>query len=387
LHDGCICYRYFDILSEKEIFVRIWIRLKTTFKIKNMKKTVFIFIALCLLTVSCKKEPVETVTLSGLWPSNFEFRTDKGEINRLYVMKNTKGMEVTVINIGARIVSVMLPDKAGNNQNVVLGYDSIKPYLKLGDYFGAIVGRYANRIADGTFELDRVTYYVRQNEGKNILHGGPQGFFSRYFTIEQPDDQSLICSYFSKAGEEGFPGNLKVKVTYTLTDENAITIDYEATTDQATFVNLTNHAYFNLSGATANTVGDQSLFIDASTYTPTREDLITTGEIAKVESTPLDYTILRPIDVDYPYDLNYVLNNPGDITNLAAKLTSASTGINMEVYTTEPGIQLYIDKARPSLCLETQHFPDSPHHPNFPTTILRVDSVYNSKTIYKFGLE
>jgi aldose 1-epimerase len=352
-----------------------------------MRTTTFIFVISCLLAISCKKESVETATLSGLWPSKFEIRTNEGEINRLYVMRNAKGMEVTVINIGARIVSAVLPDKAGNNRNVVLGYDSINPYLQLGDYFGAIVGRYANRIADGTFELDRVTYRVRQNEGKNILHGGPRGFFSRYFTIEQPSEQSLICSYFSKAGEEGFPGNLKVKVTYTLTDENAIAIDYEATTDRATLINLTNHAYFNISGATTNTVGDQSLFIDAFTYTPTREDLITTGEIAKVEGTPLDYTTLRPIDIDYPYDLNYVLNKPGDITNLAAKVVSSSTGIKMEVYTTEPGIQLYIDKERPSLCLETQHFPDSPHHPDFPTTVLRADSVYNSQTIYKFGVE
>jgi aldose 1-epimerase len=352
-----------------------------------MKRLVFILAAFCLLAASCKKESPETATASGLWPSKFEFRTDDGQINRLYVMKNTKGMEVTVINIGARIVSVTLPDKDGSNRNVVLGYDSIEPYLQLGDYFGAIVGRYANRIADATFELDRVTYRLRQNEGKNILHGGTQGFFSRYFTIEQPDEQSLVCSYLSKAGEEGFPGNLNVKVTYTLTDENAINIDYEATTTQATHVNLTNHAYFNLLGADAGTVDGHSLYIDAATYTPTREDLITTGEIAKVEGTPLDYTTLSPIDVDYPYDMNYVLNKPGDITNLAAKLVGSSTGITMEIYTTEPGIQLYVDKARPSFCLETQHFPDSPHHPNFPTTILRVDSVFNSKTIYKFGVE
>ncbi|MDR0412539.1 MAG: galactose mutarotase [Dysgonamonadaceae bacterium] len=352
-----------------------------------MRKTVFIIVSFCLLAVSCKKESAETATLSGLWPSKFEFRTDEGNVNRLYVMKNAKGMEVTVINTGARIVSATLPDRDGNNRNVVLGYDSIAPYLQLGDYFGAIVGRYANRIAGGTFELDRVTHRVRQNEGKNTLHGGVRGFASRYFAIEQPDGQTLICSYFSKAGEEGFPGNLKVRVTYTLSDENAFAIHYEATTDQATLVNLTNHAYFNLSGTDAGTVGDQSLFIDASAYTPTKEDLIPTGEIAKVKGTPLDYTTLRPIDVDYPYDLNYVLNTPGDMTRPAVKLVSSSTGVSMDIYTTEPGIQLYIDKERPSLCLEPQHFPDSPHHPGFPATILRVDSVYSSQTIYKFGVE
>jgi aldose 1-epimerase len=352
-----------------------------------MKKTLFALTVFCLLAISCGKKGTETETLSGLKPSKFEFRTEKGEINRLYVLKNAKGMEITVINIGARIVSVIVPDKAGNRQNVVLGYDNIEPYLQLGDYRGAIIGRYANRIANGTFELDRVTYRLRQNDGKNTLHGGPRGFSSRYFTIEQAGEQRLVCTYLSKAEEEGFPGNLQLTVTYTLTEDNALDIDYQATTNPATFVNFTSHSYFNLAGKTSGGIDDHQLYIDASNYTPTDENAIPTGEIAKVKGAPLDYTLLKPIDVNRKYNLNYVLNKPGDIDNLAAKAVSASTGINLEIYTTEPGLQLYTDQTNPALCLETQHFPDSPHHINFPTTILRIDSVFNSKTIYKFGIE
>jgi aldose 1-epimerase len=266
---------------------------------------------------------------------------------------------------------------------VVLGYDSIQPYLQLKNFYGAIFGRYANRIADVSFELDRVTYRIRTNEGKNQLHGGPRGFYARYFTIEQPDEHTAICNYFSKESEEGYPGNLKLTVTYSLTEDNALLIDYKATTDRATYINVTNHAYFNLSGADANTLTDHQLYINASNYTPVREDLIPTGEIRKVDGV-IDFTTSRPLELSYQYDLNYVLDRPGDIDNRAAELYSTTTGIGMEVYTTEPGIQFYDDKARPSVCLETQHFPDSPHHPQFPTTILRVDSVFSSQTIYKF---
>jgi aldose 1-epimerase len=352
-----------------------------------MKKTVFVlFVTLCAVLVSCGKREVEVPTLSGLLPSKFEHTTRDGELNRLYVLKNAQGMEVTVMNIGARVVSVVVPDKDNGSKNVVLGYDSVQPYLKPKNFYGAVVGRYANRIADGTFDLDRVTYRIRTNEGKNQLHGGPRGFYSHYFTIEQVDEQSVVCSYLSKDGEEGYPGNLKLTVTYCLTEENALQIDYQATTDRATYINVTNHAYFNLSGDDAGSLADHCLYIDASNYTPVREDLIPTGEIAKVKGV-IDFTSSRPLDLSYQYDLNYVLNHPGDIHNLAAELYSSTTGIAMEVYTTEPGIQFYDDKARPSICLETQHFPDSPHNPSFPTTILRVDSVFNSQTVYKFAVK
>ena len=338
------------------------------------------------MLVSCGKKEVEIPTVSGLLPSRFEHTLEDGNVNKLYVMKNTGGMEVTVINIGARIVSLVVPDKKGVNRNVVLGFDSIQPYLQLKNFYGAIVGRYANRIADGSFELDRVTYRIRTNEGKNQLHGGPRGFYSQYFTIEQPDEQTLVCSYLSKDGEEGFPGNLKLTVTYSLNNDNTLGIHYEATTDLATYINVSNHAYFNMSGADANTLADQKLYINASKYTPVREDLIPTGEIAKVDNV-LDFTTLRPIDENYQYDLNYVLNYPGRIDSLAAELYSPLTGISMEIYTTEPGMQYYNDKARPSICLEPQHFPDSPHQPKFPSTLLRVDSIFNSQTCYRFVIK
>jgi aldose 1-epimerase len=352
-----------------------------------MKKIGFIFFVLAVLATSCEKKTTEKETLSGLWPSKFDFSVEREKNNRLYILKNTKGMEVTVINIGARIVSIIVPDKVGKPQNIVLGYDSITPYLQADNYLGAVIGRYANCIAGETIELDRVTYHLRLKGGeKNIFHGGPRGFSSQYFTIEQPNEQSVVCTYFSKDGEEGFPGNLTLTVTYTVTDNNSLDIDYRATTDRATYVNFTNQSYFNLSGKMSHSLADHQLLINASGYTPVNENAVPTGEIAKLNAS-INYTVLKAINTDQKYNLNYVLNNSNDINRIAAKAVSSSTGINLEVYTTEPGIQLYTDPNTPSFCLETQHFPDSPHHPNFPTTVLRVDSVFNSKTIYKFGIE
>jgi aldose 1-epimerase len=348
----------------------------------------FMFAAFTLLFVSCgKKEVVILPTDSGLIPTKFETVTENGDTTHLYVLKNANGMEVCVTNIGARIVTVWVPDKDGNKKNVVIGYDSIQPYMKLNDSYGALMGRYANRIADATFILDRVTYRLRANDGKNTIHGGPRGFAWQYFKIEQSDAQSLTASYFSKAGEEGFPGNLNLSVTYSLTDDNALNIDYQATSKPATVLNLTNHSYFNLSGAGASTIEDHSLYINATEYTVLGEGKIPTGAFAKVANTPFDYTHLQPINTKTFYDLNYVLQNKGNINELIAKAVSKTTGISMEVFTTEPGVQLFTPGWVSSFCLETQHFPDSPHHPNFPTTILRVDSVYNSTTIYKFGIE
>ena len=353
-----------------------------------MKKNVFVIVALGLLLASCgKREVAETATLSDLLPSKFDYITAKGDTNQLYVLKNNNGMEAAVINIGARIVSLMVPDNTGTMQNVALGHDNIEPYLQLRDYYGAIVGRFANRIAGGTFVLDRLTHRVRQNEGSNMLHGGPNGFSTRYFTIEQLDEQNLICTYFSKDGEDGFPGNLHLMVTYKLRDDNTLEVNYKATTDRATVLNVSNHSYFNLSGANADNVADHQLYIDASKYTPTNDELIPTGEIVAVKNTPLDYTSLRAVDTEYPYDLNYVLNHPEDIDNVAVKVVSTTTGIQMEIYTTEPGMQFYSEqKTRRSLVLEPQHFPDSPNHPHFPSTILRPDTVFNSQTLYKFGI-
>ncbi|MDR3217595.1 MAG: galactose mutarotase [Dysgonamonadaceae bacterium] len=353
-----------------------------------MKKVLFAVLVFSCLFVSCgKKELVLPDTESGLSPASFKFITDKGDTTHLYVLKNANGMEVCITNIGARIVSMLVPDKNGGKQNVVVGYDSIQPYMQLNDYYGATIGRYANRIAGGTFELYRVTYRLRQNEGKNTLHGGPRGFSTQYFTINQTGTQELVADYVSKDGEEGFPGNLNLSVTFTLTDDNALHLTYRATSYPSTIINVTNHSFFNLSGADAPAITDHSLFIDASAYTEVDAALLPTGKILKVKGTGFDFSEPRTIDVEKVYDLNYVLNHPGDSEVLAAKAVSGTTGIRMEVYTTEPGIQLFTGDKNPSFCLETQHFPDSPHHLEFPSTALHQDSVFNSKTIYRFGIE
>jgi aldose 1-epimerase len=381
-----------------------------------MKKSLFILAATALVIVSCgKKESAEQATASGLLPSQFETLTAEGKTTHLYTLKNVNGVEVSVTNIGGRIVSIWVPDKTGNFRDVVLGFDNIEQYLPVNTNFGAIIGRYGNRIGEGKVTLsNRATYKLRQNDGKNTLHGGARGFHTRYFDIEQPDSLTLICTYFSKHQEEGFPGNLHVTVTYKLTGDNALDISYEATTDMLTVVNLTNHSYFNLSGDPGMTILDHRLFLNADNYTPTNAELIPTGKIEKVAKTPMDFTNPTPvgaridntsfeaIQLGNGYDHNYVLNNPGDVNQVAARLSSPLTGISMEVYTTEPGIQFYsgnfLDGSstgkkgiaynfRSALCLETQHFPDSPNQKTFPSTELWPDSVYQSRTIYKFGIE
>jgi len=381
-----------------------------------MKKTLFI-LTLFALCVSCgKKETKEqSTTDSGLFPSKFVTQLESGKTTQLYILKNAKGMEVCVTNIGGRIVSIWVPDKNGNFRDVVLGFDNIESYIPINTNYGAIIGRYGNRIANGKLTLsNRATYTLRQNNGKNTLHGGPRGFHTCFFNIEQPDNKTLICKYLSKNTEEGFPGDLLVTVTYSLTDDNALDIGYEAKTNLLTVVNLTNHSYFNLSGNPENTILDHILYLNANAYTPTDEELIPTGKIDKVAGTPLDFnkpvaigarindTTFQAIKFGRGIDHNFVLNTKGEINNLAAKVIAPSTGISMEVYTTEPGIQVYTGnfmdgstigkngiayQFRTALCLETQHFPDSPNHPNFPSTELRPDAVYKSRTIYKFGVE
>jgi len=380
-----------------------------------MKKIIFI-LAVFTFSVSCiNKETKEQPTDSGLYPSRFVTNTEAGNTTHLYTLKNANGMEVCVTNIGGRIVSIWVPDKSGSFRDVVLGFDSIQPYIPVSTNFGAIIGRYANRIANGKITLrNRVTYSLRQNDGQNTLHGGARGFHTCFFDIEQPDTATLICSYLSKNTEEGFPGDMSVKVTYNLTNDNALHINYEAKSNQLTVVNLTNHSYFNLSGNPENNILDHILYLNASAYTPTNNELIPTGKIEKVAGTPLDFTkpkaigagindsTFEAIKMGKGYDHNFVLNKPGDVNTVAAKVVSPSNGITMEVYTTEPGIQLYTGnflngsvvgkkgiayKHRVALCLETQHFPDSPNHPNFPSTELHPDSVFKSQTIYKFGVE
>lgn len=386
-----------------------------------MKKSFFLITLLAVVLSACgdkkKKEDSDntvSVTASDLKFADFSGNADNKK-NELYVLKNAKGVEVTIINFGARIVSVLVPDKNGEMRDVVLGFDNFNDYTTHRTDFGATIGRYANRIAGGKFTLpNRAGYTLNLNDGNNSLHGGARGFQYQMFDIVQLDSQSVECSYLSKDGEGGYPGNLQVTVTYKLTDDNAIDISYKATTDQLTVVNLTNHSYFNLSGDPNNTILDHVMFLDCDKYTPTNSELIPTGEIASLLKTPLDFTEPTPIgsridDTTFTalkygngYDHNYILNKPGDITNVVAKVFCPTTGISLEVYTDEPGIQLYTGNfldgtvkgkkgiaynKRTAFCLETQHFPDSPNHPEFPSTFLSPDSTYTGKCIYKFGIQ
>lgn len=354
----------------------------------------------------------ETKTLSGLKPSDFVSEVD-GKPTALYVLKNSQGAEACVTNWGGRLVSVMVPDRDGKLTDVVLGYDNIQQYVQFPDNnYGALIGRYGNRIANGQFQLDGQSYQLPQNNNGHCLHGGPKGYHAVTWDARQLDGQSVELTYLSPDGEAGFPGNLKVKVIYRLTDDNAIDIQYEATTDKPTIVNLTNHSYFNLSGVPGSTITDHKIQINADTYVPVDETLIPTGKIETVEGTPMDLrqlvTVGDHIDDDFAqlrygggYDHNWVLNTKGDLNTPAAKVVSEKSGIVMEVFTNEPGLQFYAgnsmseagDKGklgvvyprRGALCLETQHYPDSPNQKQFPSVVLQPGETYQSRCIYKFS--
>lgn len=366
--------------------------------------------AICLL-MSCG-EKKEEATLSGLMKSDFVSEVN-GKPTALYVLKNKNGAEACVTNYGGRLVSVMVPDKSGKMTDVVLGYDKIADYVASDGNFGALIGRYGNRIAQGQFTLDSVAYELPHNDNGHCLHGGPEGYHAQMWDAKQVNDQAVELTYLSKDGEAGFPGNLNIKVTYTLTDDNAVDIKYEATTDKATVVNLTNHSYFNLSGVPGSQILDQQVMINADTYTPVDSLLIPTAVLDTVAGTPLDLRTLVAIGahIDEPfdqlvkgrgYDHNWVLNAKGDIHTLAAKAICPTNGIALEVYTNEPGVQFYTgnfmsgqDKGkfgtiyphRGAFCLETQHYPDTPNQPSFPSVVLRPGENYMSECIYKFVVE
>ena len=359
------------------------------------------------LLLSCE-EKVEKL-ISGLEKADFISEV-AGKQTALYVLTNANGMEVCITNYGGRIVSIMVPDRAGKMTDVVLGYDNIAAYTSSRGNFGALIGRYGNRIAKGLFTLDDVEYQLPQNNNGNCLHGGPEGFDTQMWDAVQIDGKTLELFYLSKDGEAGFPGNLDVKVTYTLTDDNALDIRYDATTDKPTVVNLTNHSYFNLSGIAGSNIMDHLIMINADRYTVVDGQLIPTSELAPVEGTPMDLRELTVIGafIDEPFDQltlgggfdhNWVLNTAGDVTKLACKVISLVSGIGMEVYTNEPGVQFYAGNfmggrdtgkfgvtypRRGALCLETQHYPDSPNQPDFPSTTLRPGEKYLSRCIYKF---
>ena len=323
-------------------------------------------------------------------------------------------MEVCITNFGGRIVSVMVPDKDGNMRDVVLGFDSIQDYIKYPSDFGATIGRYANRINQGKFTLDGVEYQLPQNNYGHCLHGGPKGFQYQIFDAQKLNDQELQLTYVSKDGEEGFPGNLTCNVKFTLTDDNAIDIQYEATTDKPTVVNMTNHSYFNLDGDPTGDNSDYLLTIDADSYTPVDSTFMTTGEILPVEGTDMDFrtptaigerindTAFVQIKNGKGYDHNWVLNTKGDISKKAASLKSPKTGIVLDVYTNEPGVQVYcgnfldgtltgkkgiVYNQRASVCLETQKYPDTPNKADWPTAVLRPGETYKSQCIFKFSVD
>ena len=373
-------------------------------------KKLCVWAVAALLMAACTPK-AEKATDSGLLQSNFQMEVN-GKKTDLYTLRNKNTMEVCITNFGGRIVSVMVPDKDGQMRDVVLGFDSIQDYVSKPSDFGASIGRYANRINQGKFTLDGTEYQLPQNNYGHCLHGGPQGFQYRVFDAVQPNPQELELTYVAEDGEEGFPGNITCKVLMKLTDDNAIDIRYEAETDKPTIVNMTNHSYFNLDGDAARNEA-HLLTIDADYYTPVDSTFMTTGEIAPVEGTPMDFRTPTPVgarinDYDFVqlkngngYDHNWVLNTKGDVTRKCATLESPLTGIVLDVYTNEPGIQVYAGNfldgsltgkkgitynQRASVCLETQKYPDTPNKPEWPSAVLRPGEKYMSQCIFKFSV-
>ncbi|MDR0188985.1 aldose epimerase family protein [Pseudomonas yamanorum] len=347
-------------------------------------------------------------------------KTNDGTAVEQYVLRNSHGVQATVITYGAVLQSLKVPDKHGQFADVVLGFDDVQGYQAGTAFFGATIGRFGNRLAKGSFELDGKRYQVPLNDGPNSLHGGPQGFDKHVWKaqpVKQDDSVGVTLSYLSKDGEMGFPGNLKVDVTYSLNDKNELHIDYKATTDKPTVLNLTNHSYFNLAGAGKGDVLKQLATLHASHYTPVNSTLIPTGELATVAGTPMDFlkptAIGQHIKDDHPqlkfaepkqggFDFNWVLDAKGDIGKLAADVRDPQSGRRLQLYTSEPGVQFYTGNfldgtikgkgGKPyahwsAFTLETQHFPDGPNQPSFPSTRLDPGQTYTQNTVLKFSAD
>ena len=365
---------------------------------------------LCACNNSTSSTPEATDSSAAKTADLFQ-QTVNGKSVELFVLKNKNNATVTMTNYGARFVSIIVPDKNGNMIDVTLGYDSLSSYLTPGEsYFGASIGRYANRVANAKFKLDGKEYKLDANNGPNSLHGGGHGFDKQVWDAAQKDSQTISFTYVSKDGDEGYPGTLTSKVTYTLTDDNAIRIDYEATTDAKTVVNLTNHAYFNLNGAGSGSIVDHEMMINADNILPVDKTLIPTGKPMKVEGTPFDFrksavigtridTTNEQVRVGGGFDHNYVLNGVDGKVNKVAVAKGNISGITMEVYTDQPGLQFYtgnflnkrivgkggkVYDKRNAFCLEAGHYPDSPNQPAFPSTVLNPGETYRQTTIYKF---
>jgi len=342
-----------------------------------------------------------------------DFGTRDGRPITLYTLTNAHGVEVRAMNYGGIILSLRVPDRKGQLADIVLGHDKAEGYMPNPPFLGAIVGRYANRIANGTFTLDGKTYTLPKNDGPNTLHGGITRTFDKVLWDGEPlkGKNGVAFTYLSKDGEEGFPGNLKVTVTYTLTDSNELVIDYTATTDKATPINVSQHSYFNLKGEGNGDILDHEIMINADKFTPVDKNLIPTGELRAVKGTPFDFTKSTKIGariedsyeqmvLGHGYDHNFVLSRKGPGLSLAARVYEPTTGRVLEVTTTQPAVQFYtgnfldgtvtgkeghVYKHRYGFCLETQHFPDSPNHPDFPSTILKPGEKFHQTTVFKFS--
>ncbi|MFA9390301.1 MAG: aldose epimerase family protein [Prolixibacteraceae bacterium] len=378
----------------------------------SLKGFVWTMLAFALFSCAEKQPSVFTDAVNAIDAKAFQKTLDEKPVD-LYTLVGENGICVKVTNYGARIVAICVPDANGNPVDVVAGYDNLDDYKSLREaYLGAAIGRYGNRIAMGKFTLDSVEYQLPQNNGVNSLHGGPRGFHDRVWEATLVDQNKILFTYTSSDGEAGYPGNLEISMTYELTSENAIRIEYTATTDKATIVNLTNHSYFNLSGEGAPTINDHVLMIKSNYITPVDSTLIPTGEMMDVAGTAFDFnapTVIGDrieeddIQLKYGmgYDHNWVINKKEDGVELIASIYSPVTKINMDVLSDQPGIQFYggnfmtgleIGKSgkpypfRSALCLETQHYPDSPNQPEFPSTVLRPDEKYKHVCIYKFSV-
>lgn len=376
------------------------------------KRAIYLFIPLLILVSACEKKENDQSWDYQQVRTSFQQPVNGKKVD-LHLLENKNGIKVTITNYGGRIVHLFVPDNKGQLTDVVLGYNSLDGFLNSNEaYFGALIGRYGNRIAKAQFMLNDTTYQLTANNGPNSLHGGPGGYHNVVWEIKETRENAITLSYLSPDGEEGFPGNLQVEMTYTLTDQNELVMDYKATTDRATPINLTNHAFFNLNGDGSGNINEHTLQVEATHYIPVDEDLIPTGEIAPVTGTPFDFTTStvigarindahQQLKLGKGYDHTFVLDK--GITKTPERVASAKSplsGIELQVLTTEPGLQLYggnflngsdtgkngTYEFRGAFCLETQHFPDSPNQPNFPTVILEPGETYSSQSIYKFIL-
>ena len=363
-------------------------------------------LVVAMLGCSSQKEAVVTPEKPA---KTYWGNTPDGQSVDLYTLTNAKGSEARIATYGGVLVSLKVLDRSGAMGDVVAGFDNLQGYLTPPPYFGAIIGRYGNRIGKGRFSLSAMEYTLAKNNGENHLHGGVRGFDKRVWTAKPLSPQSLELTYLSKDGEEGYPGNLSATVTYSLTDANELKIDYSATTDKETVVNLTNHSYFNLAGE--GDILGHAVVINADRFTPVDKGLIPTGELRSVAGTPFDFRTAKTIGQRIEqkdeqlifgggYDHNWVLNRSGSDLESAAKVTDPKSGRVMEVLTTEPGLQFYtgnfldgtlqgkgrVYTRRSAFCMETQHFPDSPNKPGFPSTVLKPGNRYQTTTVYRFSV-